>query len=137
MGSVLVIEDEKGILELIEDALTRFGYQVETAHDGNEGVRKYDRGGFDVVVTDYLMPELDGLGVVRHIRNSVRPWTPIVGMSGTPWLLQQAGFDLILTKPFPLRHLVEAVQQLCGGFVPPKAASQRPAEAAIGHEAGI
>jgi CheY-like chemotaxis protein len=131
MGSVLVIEDERGILELIEHALTRFGHQVQTAPDGKEGVRKYDCGGFDVVVTDYLMPELDGLGVVQHIRNSLRPRTPIVGMSGTPWLLQQAGFDLVLTKPFPLRHLIEAVQQLCGGFMPPKAASRRPAEAAV------
>ncbi len=119
MGSVLVIEDEKGILGLIEAALARFGHRVETAQDGKEGIRKYDRGSFDVVITDYLMPELDGHGVLQHIRGSARKRTPIVGMSGTPWLLQEAGFDLVLTKPFPLKQLVEAVQKLCAGFLAP------------------
>jgi CheY-like chemotaxis protein len=124
MGSVLVIEDEKGILGIIEAALTRFGHRVETAQDGKEGIRKYDRGRFDVVVTDCLMPGLDGHGVLHHIRRSARAGTPIVGMSGTPWLLQGAGFDLVLAKPFPLRQLVEAVQRLSAGFVLSDAASR-------------
>jgi CheY-like chemotaxis protein len=125
MGSVLVIEDEKGILGLIEAALTRFGHRVETAPDGREGIRKYDQGSFDVVITDYLMPELDGRSVLQHIRGSAHGRTPIVGMSGTPWLLQGAGFDLILTKPFPLKQLVEAVQHLCRDFLVLEAAANR------------
>ncbi len=124
MGSVLVIEDEKGILGLIEAALTRFGHQVETAQDGREGICKYDHGNFDVVITDYLMPDLDGYGVLQHIRSSARGRTPIVGMSGTPWLLHEAGFDLVLIKPFPLKQLVEAVQHLCADFVVSEAAPQ-------------
>lgn len=137
MGSVLVIEDDKGILGLIEDALTLFGHRVETAPDGQEGTRKYDLGRFDVVITDYLMPELDGRGVVQHIRASARGWTPVIGMSGTPWLLHDAGFDLVLTKPFPLKHLVEAVRQLCFAFSLPEAASRLPREAAAAQPAGL
>lgn len=125
MGSVLVIEDEKGILGLIEVALTRFGHRVETAQDGREGIRKYDRGNFDVVITDYLMPDLDGHSVLQHIRRSARGRTPIVGMSGTPWLLQDAGFDLVLIKPFPLKQLVDAVQHLCSGFMVTEVAPQQ------------
>jgi CheY-like chemotaxis protein len=137
MGSVLVIEDEKGILGLIETALTRFGHRVETAPNGKEGIRKYDRGSFDVVITDYLMPELDGRGVLQHIRRSARGRTPIVGMSGTPWLLQESGFDLVLTKPFPLKQLVEAVQKLCAGLLVPEEASRHRVEAPAIHRVGL
>jgi len=120
MGSILVIEDEKGILGLIEAALTRFGHQVETAEDGKEGIRKFDRGSFDMVITDYVMPEVDGEGVLNHIRRSSRHRTPIIGMSGTPWLLQGADFDLVLAKPFPLNKLVESVKSLshANNFLP-------------------
>jgi len=113
MGSVLVIEDDKGILGLIEAALTRFGHRVETAMDGKEGIRKFDGGRFDIVITDYVMPEVDGEGVLAHIRRSYRRQMPIIGMSGTPWLLKGDAFDLVLAKPFPLKQLVEAVNGLC------------------------
>lgn len=136
MGSVLVIEDERGVLGLIEEVLTRFGHRVATAPDGREGIRKYDRGSFDVVITDYRMPELNGRGVLQHIRRSGRRRTPIVGMSGTPWLLQDAGFDLVLSKPFPLKQLVEAVQHLCVGLMVPDAAAEcRRETAAVGRAA--
>lgn len=120
MGSILVIEDEKGILGLIEAALTRFGYKVETAQDGKEGIRKFDCGSFDMVITDYVMPEVNGEGVLDHIRRSSRRRTRIIGMSGTPWLLQGAGFDLVLAKPFPLNKLVESVKSLANAnsFLP-------------------
>jgi DNA-binding response OmpR family regulator len=112
MGSILVIEDEKGILGLIEEALVRLGHRVETAQDGKEGIRKFDGGSFDMVITDYVMPKVNGEGVLQHIRRSSRHHTPIIGMSGTPWLLQGTGFDLVLAKPFPLNRLVNSVKTL-------------------------
>jgi CheY-like chemotaxis protein len=114
MGSILVIEDEKGILGLIEAALTRFGHRVETALNGKEGIRIFERGHFDLVITDYLMPEVDGQGVLNYIRGSSRSRTPVIGMSGTSWLLKGSGFDLVLPKPFPLQKLVDCVQDLSG-----------------------
>ena len=123
MGMILVIEDEKGILGLIEAALIRFGHRVETAQDGKEGIRKFDRGSFDMVITDYVMPEVNGQAVLQHIRNSSRHRTPIIGMSGTPWLLQGTGFDLVLAKPFPLNKLVDSVRTLSGAFLVSEAAA--------------
>jgi CheY-like chemotaxis protein len=109
MSSILVIEDDHGILNVIEAALTRFGHSVVTARDGKDGISKFDCGDFDLVITDMRMPEMDGLGVAHHIRGSSRRRIPIIGMSGTPWLMQEADFDRVLPKPFPLQQLVESV----------------------------
>jgi DNA-binding response OmpR family regulator len=123
MGSILVIEDEKGILALIEAALVRFGHRVETAQDGKEGIQKFDGGRFDMVITDYLMPEVNGEDVLLHIRRSSRHRTPIIGMSGTPWLLQGTGFDMVLAKPFSLNKLVDSVRKLSIAFMISEAAA--------------
>ena len=112
MHHILVIDDEKSILDLVRLVLTRAGFEVEIAPDGQEGIQKFEDGHFDLVITDILMPGIDGRDVVKHIRNSDRPNTPIIGFSGTPWLLQNSGFDTVFTKPFPLKDLVNSVQDL-------------------------
>jgi CheY-like chemotaxis protein len=112
MCTILVIDDEKGILRVIEEALTKFGHDVEIAADGYEGIQKFDDGSYDVVITDLRMPGLDGQGVVEHIRNSRKNAVPVIGISGTPWLIQDLGFDAVLPKPFPLQDLVESVKKL-------------------------
>jgi DNA-binding response OmpR family regulator len=112
MCTILVIDDEKGILRVIEEALTRFGHDVEIAADGYEGIQKFDDGSYDMVITDLRMPGIDGKGVVRHIRNSRKNCVPVIGISGTPWLIQDLGFDAVLPKPFPLQDLVESVKKL-------------------------
>ncbi|MBW2154693.1 MAG: response regulator [Deltaproteobacteria bacterium] len=117
MGSILVIEDERVVLNVIETALTQFGHRVEVAEDGREGIRKFEEGRFDVVITDLIMPNVDGNAVVRHIRNSKRKWTPIIGMSGTPWLVNKSGVDKILTKPFPLKRLLDAIEHLSAATI--------------------
>ncbi len=112
MCTILVIDDEKGILRVIKEALTKFGHQVELAADGYEGIQKFEDGSYDIVITDLRMPGLDGKGVVRHIRNSQKKSIPIIGISGTPWLIQDSGFDVVLPKPFPLLDLVESVRKV-------------------------
>ena len=76
MCTILVIDDEKGILRVIEEALTKFGHKVELAADGYEGIQKFDDGTYDIVITDLRMPGLDGKGVVQHIRNSQKNSIP-------------------------------------------------------------
>jgi DNA-binding response OmpR family regulator len=110
--TILVIDDEKSILGVIREALTRFGHDVETALDGIEGVRKFDDGSYDMVITDLRMPGLDGKGVVAHIRASCNHTIPVIGISGTPWQIQESEFDAVLTKPFPLQDLVASVKKL-------------------------
>jgi DNA-binding response OmpR family regulator len=112
MSSILVIEDEKGIQSILEAALSRHGHCVTTVADGKEGIRKFDGGNFDMVITDVVMPEMGGLGVLQHIRGSSRHRVPIIGMSGTPWLMDGSDFDMVLDKPFPLQKLVDSVKNL-------------------------
>ena len=120
MSTVLVIDDEKGILQIIRQALTKFGHNVETATDGQEGIRKFDDGSFDIVITDIRMPGIDGNGVVKHIRKSDKQSIPVIAISGTPWLMENNAFDMVLAKPFPLNKLVESIGSLV--TVPPRAA---------------
>jgi len=112
MDTILVIDDEKGITSLIREALSMFGYDVEIAVDGQEGIRKFESSTYDLVITDICMPGLDGNSVARHIRNSDRKSTPIIGMSGTPWLLDKGDFDMVISKPFPLKMLIESMKKL-------------------------
>jgi CheY-like chemotaxis protein len=112
MQRILVIDDEKGILDVVRSVLAKAGFKVEIALNGRNGIQKFDGGCFDLVITDILMPEMDGREVVKHIRNSDRPYTPIIGCSGTPWLLEEGEFDTVFLKPFPLADLVHAVRQL-------------------------
>jgi len=112
MNRILVIDDEPGISDMIREALTRFGYTVETASNGRQGLQLLKDASFDLVVTDMCMPDLDGACIVRHVRSSSRPLTPVIGISGTPWLLEGADCDAVLPKPFPLQDLVDTVKHL-------------------------
>ena len=112
MSTILVIDDEKGFLFVIHQLLTGLGYDVETAADGTEGIRKFDNGSFEIVITDIRMPGIDGTGVLEHIRKSDKRSVPVIAISGTPWLVGTSDFDKVLTKPFPLSQLVESIQSL-------------------------
>ena len=112
MYYILVIDDENAILNVVQTALSKAGFKVDIALDGQKGIQKFDSGQFDLVITDILMPGIDGREVVKHIRNSGRPYTPIIGFSGTPWLFENNQFDAVFTKPFPLKDLVNSVQHL-------------------------
>ena len=120
MSKILVIDDERSILQIIRQALTRFGHKVETAIDGQEGIDKFDDGNFDIVITDIRMPGVDGNGVVKHIRNSNRQFIPVIAISGTPWQLEANHFDMVLPKPFPLQKLVDSIRSF--GTMPSRAA---------------
>jgi len=112
MGRVLIIDDEQMIRELLQQALNRLDYVVDTAENAASGMLKFDRGAYDLVITDVRMPGSDGHSVVHHIRQSKRENTPVIGVSGTPWLLQNGEFDRVLQKPFTLQSLLEEVARL-------------------------
>lgn len=112
MNHILVIDDEPGISDLIRDALMRFGYRVETASNGCQGLKLLTNARFDMVVTDMCLPDVDGACIVRYIRTSRRPLIPVIGISGTPWRLDGAGCDAVLPKPFRLKDLVDVVNRL-------------------------
>ena len=118
MSTILVIDDEKNILQIICQALTRFGHNVETAGDGQEGIEKFDDGEFDIVITDIRMPGVDGNGVAKHIRNSKGQSVPVIAISGTPWQSEEKIFDMVLPKPFPLKKLVDSIRSVAAMATP-------------------
>jgi len=109
---ILVIDDEKAIRQLVSLALTNAGFTVDTAPNGEEGIDKYSRNCFDMVITDLKMPGLCGEEVARHVQKSNRPDTPVIGISGVTRESSEDIFNAFLPKPFSLQVLLNTVQNL-------------------------
>jgi len=112
MYNILLIDDEDSIVLALSMALEHYGFNVEIATNGTEGIEKFDEGQFDLVITDVRMPGLNGNAVAHHIHNSKRPFAPIIGISGTPWDFKDDVFDAVLSKPFSINALVDTVTDL-------------------------
>ncbi len=112
MCKILVIDDEKVIINMIQQVLEMNGHDVDTADDGGEGIQKFDSDCFDLVITDIRMPGIDGNSVAKHVRNSNKKYVPVIGMSGTPWAFEDNSFDSIFDKPFQLKALINTVKEL-------------------------
>jgi DNA-binding response OmpR family regulator len=112
MKIILVIDDEVTIRELLEIFLTKIGYQVHVAKDGNEGLRLLEGDcRYDAIITDIEMPEIDGNCIAKHIRASHIEHTPIIAITGMPDArCESQFFDLIVKKPFNLKELRSAIE---------------------------
>src|SRR5271155_3383133 len=77
MGNILVCDDERSICEMLDIALRREGYKVETVNSGEAAKRKLDGALYDVIVTDIKMPNTDGIEVLRHAHR-VSPDTAVI-----------------------------------------------------------
>jgi CheY-like chemotaxis protein len=116
---ILVIEDDPGLLELFYTILNRLGYDVDTADTGLEGIRKFEINTYSAVITDVQMPGANGHDVLHHIQKTNKPQTPIIGISGTPWLLDNRGFDAVIAKPFSIGDLNKKLDDLVGAQFKP------------------
>ena len=67
--SILIIDDEKDILDLYKEYLTGVGFQIDTASDGEEGLKKIVAGKNNLVLLDIMMPKLDGIGILQTIKD--------------------------------------------------------------------
>lgn len=110
MKRVLVIDDEKSIVEMIRQTLNMEGFFAEVAADGEEGLQKYHSGRFDLVITDINLPKCSGNDVAEQIRKTNH--IPMIGISGTPWESVGKYFDTVLQKPFSLFALLKEVQKV-------------------------
>ncbi|MDO8423961.1 MAG: response regulator [Parvibaculum sp.] len=116
MAIVLVIEDEPLVRDTIKLSLETGGYHVLIASDGREGVNMLNRNKVDVVVTDLIMPEQEGLETIRIIRRD-HPDTKVIAISGggrhvgTDYLKAASllGANFALQKPFAMSHLRQCV----------------------------
>ena len=106
---VLVVEDEESFLDALTVGLTREGFDVSIARDGQEGLATFIREGFDIVLLDLMLPKMTGLDVCRAIRALSDAPIIIVSAKGEEVdmvLLLELGADDYVTKPYRLRELV-------------------------------
>ena len=114
-GSILLVEDEDMVRTVAERALTRHGYKVMTASNGEEALEILELGDteFDLIISDVVMPVMDGPTMVRKVRQK-RPDMPILFMSGYAEEQLRKSIDLdrvqFLPKPFSVKQLAEAAQ---------------------------
>jgi len=110
-NSILVIDDELPILNMLKSTLTRNGYAVDTAQSGEEGLKKNRSNYYNLILTDIQMPGISGIQVLKHLKNDKNS-TRVIGMSGTPWLLDQNNFDAVLSKPCSLNELKDTIDRV-------------------------
>ncbi|MBI1774749.1 MAG: response regulator [Proteobacteria bacterium] len=112
MATVLVIEDDPRFRKLVRAMLEGEGHAVRTASDGLEGIDRFTRCRPDLVITDLIMPRIDGIQTISVLRG-LDPSVPIIAISGgSADLLKLAattGPAAILAKPFTDRALRDAV----------------------------
>ena len=119
MPSILVVEDDAALRRLFEQMLLRDGHEVTIAADGAQALKLIEAMSFDVVVTDLIMPEMEGLSLLRELRHLKSP-PKIIAMSGggrgsaTDYLEIAAmlGAAATLSKPFTHQQLTEAVERV-------------------------
>lgn len=120
MKSILVVEDEHAIAELVSVILEEAGYGVATAHNGREGFNRLSTLHPHLVICDVMMPVLDGRQLVRAMQeNATYRAIPVIMMSALPEKIQPNGsYAAYLNKPFDPDELLEIVARLIG---PPEA----------------
>jgi CheY-like chemotaxis protein len=129
MARILIVDDEEDVRIALKQVLERAGYEVSVAATGNEGLDVMKREGADLVITDVIMPGVDGIATAKEIREKYRD-TRIIVISGggrtapEPYepdaistrsylaSASKAGADQTLTKPFDRDELLRVVQDL-------------------------
>jgi len=113
---LLVIDDSQETVEGLHHFFSK-KYDVYTAENGLDGLKYFeeDKAGFDLVITDLIMPDISGVGVISIIKKKY-PGTPVIAITG--WgeqpgaLATEAEADLVLDKPFELAEIDKAVAKL-------------------------
>ena len=113
--NILLIEDDKSICIMVKDYLIKEGFSVSAAYDGSEAVSAYFRDSFHLVILDLMIPKMDGMEVLRLIRE--KSTVPILIMSARDGDTDKAvglglGADDYITKPFSLVELTARVKAL-------------------------
>src|SRR5690242_19243609 len=115
---ILIIEDERGLTDVLAYNLQREGYETLMAHDGQEGLRKAQTLLPDLVILDLMLPVMNGLEVCRELRAGERTRTiPIVMLTAKAEETDQVvgfslGADDYVTKPFSVKVLVQRIKAL-------------------------
>lgn len=113
--SVLLVDDEQELVELLSSRLENRGFSMDTALSGDEGIAKLQIRDFDVVILDVFMPGKDGIQTLKEMK-SLKPLTEVIMLSGNATLesaiegMQNGAFDF-LVKPADMGDLVEKINK--------------------------
>lgn len=118
MATILIIDDDPQICDLLKQALEEEGYRVMTAGNGQEGINLHRAHSADLIVLDILMPEKEGLETILELRREF-PQVNIIAMSGGSEraklnlldLANRLGAQHTLHKPFQLKNFTSLVRQ--------------------------
>ena len=119
-ATILLVEDEELLRAGVQEVLEIQGYKVITAPDGEQALACLAAQTIDLIITDLVMPKMDGIDFVKQVR-TIKPDLPVIVVSGsTRNIMQRYGIDSIqvpganasLPKPFKSVDLIEQVRQL-------------------------
>lgn len=121
MVTVLIVEDEFAIADLLEMVLTDEGYRVLMAANGRQGLQRLSEGPLpDLIIFDYMMPILDGAEMLRAMReNELQRDIPCIVMSSIPEETVQErvrNYAAYVRKPFQLAVMVQLIADVIAGF---------------------
>jgi len=113
MKKILIIEDERPLAEAVEFSLRKEGYEVDIALDGESGWTKYEKGTYDLILLDLMLPGVDGMEICRRIGR--QGMTPVIMLTAKDSdvdkiLGLEMGADDYVTKPFNMRELAARVK---------------------------
>ena len=116
METILVIDDDLYMRDILRDLLSLDEYNVVSAENGVEGLEKFKELKPELVLTDLIMPEKDGLSFIQEVK-AENPDARIIAVSGSNDVklmtdVVQANVNRILTKPFNIDELLDAVAEL-------------------------
>ena len=118
-GKVLIIDDDPALLRLMSMAFQQAGYSTVAADNGRKGIRMASAYRPDLVVTDIVMPDIEGIGAIRVIKGGKRP-PKVIAISGAgrghgrdylTWA-KHLGADEVLAKPFRMSELLKMSQSV-------------------------
>ncbi|MFA6961833.1 MAG: response regulator [Opitutaceae bacterium] len=128
MPFILLIDDDEPFRLVLKASMERMGHEVTVAKDGREGVALYMPSAFDLVITDLIMPEKEGIETIMDLRKR-SPAVKIIAMSGGGRvtsvdylkIARQVGAQSVLEKPFRYEELKTAIEK---ALAPPASAGQ-------------
>ena len=116
-GSILVVDDNDVCRIVVSKMLSRLGYEVSSADSGENGLSIFLKRKFDIVLSDYEMPGMDGVALACSVKKS-SPRTRVVIMTGagkeTVFSRKSTAVDKVISKPFTLAEIDETIQNLSG-----------------------